>query len=812
MTILLYRLCYIMLLLLAVVPLQAQDQPLQLTGIVRNTGGLPLSGANVTLILQQDTAVKSLAITDSTGRFSITDILPGTYTLSVFFLGHAPYVSPPFSMTSGVVEKNNIRLTEINTTLQGITLLSKRKLMERGIGKTTVNMNELITSEGSNALEALEKIPGVALDKDGNISVRGKQGVIVMIDGTPNYVTGSALISMLRGMNASQITAVDVITSPGAQYDAAGTAGIINIKTKKNSNAGFNGTFTTGYTQGRYWRTANSLMLNYRAKKINTFLNYNYNNSNGYTNLNLERTYTDKSGNIINRYEQGAYLTSGRQSNVLKLGMDYFLSDKTTLGIVATGMLAPSRTGNISSGYFSSAGAPDSSAATTAKTRQKWRNGTIGISFKQQLDSASELTVNLDYLHYDINQFQHFVNLSFDKDSLLQQQEQLRGTLPVSIRIYAGKADYTRQLPANWKLNTGIKYSMVKTDNIAAYDVRENNGPEKPDYGKSNHFLYEENIQAAYVTAIRELEKWKFEAGLRFENTRYKGHQLGNPEKRDSAYSRQYNNLFPVLQIGFTPNENHEFGFSLGRRINRPPYQDLNPFLFFVNKYTYEQGNPFLRPEYAYNMELSHSYKGKLTTTLNYSHTTDYFTQFFRSVDNVTILGNYNLANMYNAGINISAQLDVTSWWSVLLSGDLNYKKIVSSVADNVNASVLLAQINSTNKFTLSKTLSAEITGFYNSKDIDGQFTTRGLGQVSAGISKQLWQNKGTIRLNVRDIFYTQTLHGIIDYNNVKEQFTQSFDARSVNISFSYRFGGSSKPPAPVKESDLEEKNRVKGL
>jgi outer membrane receptor for Fe3+-dicitrate len=256
------------------------------------------------------------------------------------------------------------------------------------------------------------------------------------------------------------------------------------------------------------------------------------------------------------------------------------------------------------------------------------------------------------------------MNAAYFPDWSPKTTTNLLSNLPVSIDIYSAKMDYTQPLSKQMKLETGVKMSYVNTDNAANYFNIINGDPEV-DYKKTNQFLYKENINAAYVNLNRQFKKFGIQAGLRFENTNYRGHQLGNPQKPDSSFKNTYNNLFPTAYLSYNASKNHQFGLSFGRRIDRPAYQDLNPFLFFLDNYTYQAGNPYIRPQYTTNIELSHIFKGFLNTTINYSKTVDYMNETFEQSKDTTnadkgyatIVRQGNIGLRHNAGISVSAQV-----------------------------------------------------------------------------------------------------------------------------------------------------------
>lgn len=359
------------------------------------------------------------------------------------------------------------------------------------------------------------------------------------------------------------------------------------------------------------------------------------------------------------------------------------------------------------------AGVTDSLVYSAGNGKEPWKNGTGNLNFRRQFDSTGrELTADLDYIHYRANGDQHFTNTSYKTAGTKETETTLKADLPININIYSAKADYTQLLKKGIKFETGVKSSFVTTDNTAGY-YNLLGADWKPDYGKTNSFHYEEKINAAYVNLNKQVKKWGMQTGLRYENTHYEGRQAGNREKKDSSFRRSYNSLFPTLFLSFAASQKNQFGLNIGRRIDRPAYQDLNPFIYFLDNYTYQSGNPYLKPQFSTNMELSHTFKGWLTTTLNYSRTRNCFIQTFEQVGYATVLRNDNIGLKRNAGLAVSAQVPVAKWWNANMYVNYNYDYFTGMVHGEqlrMHAGTFMTNIN--NQFTFEHGWSAELSGF----------------------------------------------------------------------------------------------------
>ena len=796
----------------------------KLKGTVTDEAQKPVESATVSLLNAKDSSLQKMSATDQYGAYSFENISNGKYVLLITAVGHMQVYSPVFELNeaNASLSLNSISLKAVSGELKEVAVVARKPLIELKMDKTVVNVDAAVTNVGASALEVLEKSPGVAVDKDGNISLKGKQGVQIYIDGKPSYVSGADLVNLLKNMNASQLEQIEIMTNPPAKYDASGNSGIINIKTKKNKAKGFNGNASASFSQGAYWRTNGSVNLNYRNGKFNAFMNLSHNRNNSFQELTIHRTYKkDDLKTIDALFDQVAFMPRSNIGNNLKFGMDYFVSKKTTIGFVASGFINPETFRNYNTSYLKNGnGDVDSIVYSTAHMKDTWKNGNMNLNFRHQFDSTGrELTADLDYSTYRSHNQQVFLNASFFPDWEKKGETNLLSDLPLNINIYSAKADYSQPITKDLKLEAGIKSSYVNTDNAANYFNVENGEPQV-DYKKTNRFLYKENINAAYINFNRQFKKLGVQAGFRLENTNYSGHQLGNAQRPDSSFQKSYTNLFPTLYLSYNASKNNQFGFSVGRRIDRPAYQDLNPFLFFLDNYTYQAGNPYIRPQYTTNIELSHIYKGILNTTINYSRTKDYMNETFEQSQDTTnadkgyatIVRQGNIGVRNNAGVSVSAQVPVAKWWSANIYANYNYNQFKGELYGekiDIGAATVLFNVN--NQFRFTKGWSAELSGFYRTKGVDGQIIIQPMGQVSTGVSKQVMKGKGSVRFNMRDLFYTNWAKGNINFQRTQAYFENRRDSRVATISFTYRFGKPMKEQSSRRNGGAgDEQSRVK--
>lgn len=774
----------------------------------------PVESAIVSLLLAKDSSVVKTTVSDKTGTYRFQPISNGKYLLLANMVGFEKAYAGPIEW-NGSTNKMlpDIQLASKLNGLAEVTVSSKKPLIEQKADRTIVNVEASPTNAGANAMEILEKSPGISVDKDGNISLKGKEGVVIYMDGRPTYLSGPDLVNLLKNTQGSQLDQIEIMNNPPARYDAAGNAGVINIRTKKSKIIGWNGSVTAGYGQGVYARNNQNVQMNYRKNKLNFFGNIGRNERLGFQNIDIDRRFIEvNSKQIVSFFEQVTDRETYNHSYNGKFGVDYYVNSKTTMGLVYNGF--DNKGGGYSIGnidIFNSQHSLVNKTIAINGNADTWRNNSLNFNLRHQLDSTGrELTFDADYLRYNGNT-NLFLNNAYQNNigQTITKTDSLLGKLPQVIDIYSTKIDYVHPLKNNAKLEAGMKISFVTTDANAVYDTL-SNGVIMRDYNRSNHFVYRENINAAYINYNKSFtKKWNLQLGLRAEQTIAKGDQ----KTTNVQFNRNYVQVFPTAYIQFTANEKNSFVLNYGKRIRRPDYQSLNPFVEFLDRYTYEQGNPYLKPQFSHNIELSHTFKGFLTTTLNYTKTTDMIQQVIMQDDskNETFIKQDNIATQQQFGLSVNASNQYTKWWSGNIYLNIANNQLsgpINNALVNISATSFMANISQ--QFKFNKGYSAEISGFYRTEGIEGVFRIKPFGMVNIGIGKQIMKNKGSIRLNVRDIFWSQKIRGESKYGTVDANFRQFSDTRIANITFTYRFSKGKGATGPRKRGGAEdEQSRV---
>ncbi|MFN8266215.1 MAG: TonB-dependent receptor [Chitinophagaceae bacterium] len=788
------------------------------TGKISGTvsGPAVAEGIVVSLFKASDKSLAKTTLCEANGSFEFLQLKDNRYYLKISHSGYATYTSDTVDITNGsVVVLQHIVLQVAAKDLQEVKITGKKPFAERKIDRVVIHPDMLISNAGTSSLEVLEKAPGVLVDGNGTISLKGKSGVMVFIDDKPSYLSGADLANYLRSLPSGSIETIELITNPPARYDAAGNAGIINIRLKKNIVKGVNGGISLSYGQGRYHRTNNSFNINYRVNKINFFANLGWNQNHTYQDLTIKRSYYTPSGEFSSGFEQNSYLKREISGVNLRLGADYYINSRSTAGIVVSGFSNRIYSPIVSKGnVFDNTNTLAGRVAATNPSERKWKNGSVNLNYSYKIGKkGKEISANIDYNNYDAHITQKLVSSVYTADNHLINESTLESTLPASIIIKTAKVDYVHPLKQGAKLEAGLKTSFVNTDNTASFFDRVDNVV-SPNYQFSNRFLYKENINAAYASYQRNWKKISLQAGLRLEHTVIDGNQLGNPVVKDSTFHLNYANLFPTVYLQFRADslQKHVFGFSAGRRVNRPNYQDMNPFTYPLDLYTYYAGNPFLQPTFSYSFEVSHTFKNKITTSFDYTIVKNLIqeTNEQRGTIFYSRPGNFGRQVVY--GLDVNATLQPYKWWTLILYTEFKNMGYDATIyGQRLKEDRFYWVIAPTNQFNINKNLSAEIAGSYQTRILVAQFLTIPVWQVRAGISQKILKGKGSIRLNISDLFYTNQPGGDIrNIANAKANWLSYLDSRVGSFTFTYRFAKGKGLNARKSGGADDEKGRVK--
>jgi iron complex outermembrane recepter protein len=795
------------LLLVSMISLASQGQ--QIVGLAKDVDGKLLNGATVSLLKDTGRAILKYTVTKD-GEYEFQDIAPGRYRISASHVGFTPSVSPVFELSGQKAAAPELKLAKASGQMNNVTVTATKPIVEMKADKMVLNVEGTINSVGSDALELLRKSPGVMVDKDENLSVNGKNGVQVYIDGRPTPLSGQDLSNYLKSIQSSSIESIEIITNPSAKYEAAGNAGIINIRLKKNKALGTNGSVNAGVNVGHYPKYNGGITLNHRNKNMNIFGNYAFNKGKNINHVSLYRTVADS------LFDQHGTMTMENESHNYKAGIDFFLDKKNVLGVMVNGTFARPSMDNYSK--------TDISYQPTSKTdrilvadntsEMKRNNVNLNVNYTYTGTDGSSLVLNGDHGYYDLRTNQLQPNYYYDPTGVyLLRSVVSRMISPTHIYINSIKGDWEQNFKKG-KLGYGGKIAFVRTDNdFENYDV--SGSTETLNTQKSNAFDYKENINAGYVNYNRQFKGIMLQAGVRVENTIAKGVSTGekNNAKYDSTFNRNYTDVFPSAALTFNKNPMNQFGITFSRRIDRPAYQDLNPFEFKLDEYTFQKGNVNLRPQYTNSVGVSNTYKYRLTTSLNYSHVKDMFAQWIDTTEKTkAFVSKKNLAQQDVIAFNISYPYQYKSYM-VFANVSSNYSMYKADFGPgrkvDQGAFGLNLYAQNSLKFGKTKTWTAELTGFYVAPTIQqGAFKSEALWSVDAGMSKSLWKNKATIKTSFSDIFNTLHFTGTQNFAGQSTTVHANWESQLLKVNFVYRFGSNQVKAARNRNTGAEEENK----
>jgi len=786
-----------------------------ISGVTKDAAGQPVAGA--TISLYKDSAVVKLAVTKENGAYQFAEVKPGNYRVAASYVGAKPAMSTPFTVSDGNITVPELQVVKAAGDLKGVTVTATKPIVEMKADKTILNVEGTINAVGSDALELLRKSPGVHVDKDENLSVAGKNGVQVYVDGRPTPLAGQDLANYLKTLQSAQIEAIEIITNPSAKYEAAGNAGIINIKLKKNKNFGANGSVSAGYNQGVYAKYNTGLSLNYRNKNVNLFGNYNYSNNRNEQLLSIRRTVLDT------LFDQTGRTVFGNNAHNFKVGIDYTLNKQSSIGAMVNGMIADphARAKSNTPIIYQPTGVTDRILNAESRSAMDRNNINFNVNYNYNGAKGRSLVLNADHGNYDLNNDQLQPNRYLTTSGSVISSNAYQMISPTTINISSVKLDYEQPF-AKGKLGLGGKVSYISTDNdFQRYNVS-GTGKEL-DRDRSNRFGYEENINAGYINYNRPFKGFMVQAGLRVENTITEGTSTG--QKKDgngyvdakTGFKRSYTDFFPSAAITFNKNPMKQWNLTFSRRIDRPAYQDLNPFEVKLDEYTFQKGNINLQPQYTNSVGLTHTYKYKLNITANYSHVQNIFTQLIDTAEkSKSFISKQNLATQDIVSLNVSYPF-VYKRFTSFMNLNTNYSQYEADFGPgrkvDLNAFGLTFYTQNSLKLDKDKKWTAELTGFYNAPTIyQGAFKAKTLWSVDAGVQKVILKGQGNIKASVSDVFNSLQFRGTTDFAGQVSNLTSRWESQQFKLNFSYRFGNKQVKAAKQRTTGAEEEaKRVQG-
>jgi hypothetical protein len=790
-------------LLMASVSSQANKVTGAVKGQVLDIQKQPVPYSTVALLNPTTQEIVRGTVCNEKGEYIIDKINFGLYLLSVRMLGFESNETEYLVIDAeNLLVEKTVTLKACSQELKEVVIAGKYNFVEQSIDKMIINPNASIISASESIYEILKKAPGITIDNDDNITLKGKEGIVVMIDGKPTYVSGRELTPLLRSLLGKNIKCIEIIESPSAQYDAEGISGIINIKTKHNQAPGYNGNIYSGLTFAGKNGGNTGLDLNMNSGRLNVYGNYSFSDWTGWHNMNFIRRFCSESMNGSYQFSDNESKRNANEHNY-KAGTDYYIAKNHVVSVMLKGNNGFFKCQDQGETFFADRLLiVDSSLSNNSGMLYTWDNVTYNVNYKWDIDSSGRsLIADFDIAQFYFDSKNDEDNKYFDNTGqYINQSLALQGHQQNDIDIITAKLDYTHTISDVFFFETGLKSSYVRTNSQASMIGY---------ITQNDIFNYKENIQAIYISGRAKLNKTVIKAGLRLESTKSAGHSLSLNQENKNNYFK----LFPSFFLQQKLNADQTLGFSYSYRIGRPNYHSLNPFIWTINPYIYTQGNPFLAPQYAHSISATHNYKSKFLTSAGANYTKNLFAEVVYQNDETKT----NCETIENLGSSIELDLSETIQMEPFKCWKLNgtftgmYKEVNANslLGAKFNRWSFLGNLN--NNFTLPYGIIMELNAKYMSRQLIGNITQMPYLSVDLGIKRNVLNGKGIVRLSFSDIFNTASPGGYIKYGNVDIEVDNQSQTQRLSISFNYHFGkGEYKTRSNRSTSSSEEESRSK--
>ncbi len=786
----------------------AHAQPL-IRGTVVDGQNKPLVNASVLLLQTKDSSLVKGSLTDGKGSFSFQNMQPGSYLITSSFSGLKAVYTPSFRYNNKEdVHIPALKLTQKETELATVTLTAKKPLFEQKMDRMVINIASSVTGVGSTALDVLERAPGIVVDRQNNaIAMNGKDGVVVMMNGKISRMPIAAVVQMLAGMSSSNIEKIELITTPPANLDAEGNAGYINIVMKENTQYGTNGSYslTPGYGNGLV--LSGSLNFNHRTPRINLFGDFSSSRTATGQQFGFYRK-VDKAGVAVENYINSVRDPVVYYSNA-RLGLDYQLNKKTVLGVLASGFGRQWTMDAVNTSRILLDRKLDTVLLVNNHEIHNLYNYSVNFNLLHNFNERERLSMDADYIYYKDHNPVGYDNFYFDGNGASLFDRQTRSGKETPIRFWVANADYNKR-GKKAEAEAGVKATLSQFRNdVSVVNLEQGNWVTDKDLTAS--YNLEESILAAYTSCTIHLnEKTSAKLGLRYEYT----NSVLDSRDQKNIVDRHYGNLFPTVYLSRKFNDKQSVNVSYSRRISRPTFNDMAPFVIFVDPNTFFSGNPSLQPSISNDVKADYMVKN-LVFSVEYNYEADPITNFSPKVDPATnkqTLAAENQKSRKTFNIILSLPVTLTRWWSMQ-----NNLFATAQALDGFYKGdpILLRQktltARSTQSFRLPKDFAFELSGFFRSPGLFGIYKSNSFGTLDIGVQKKFPRMRSTLRLAYDNVLNTLIFKPDINLpdQNLIVSGRLQFSYPTIRLTWSHQFGNEKLKAKRERSSGEEERGRV---
>lgn len=782
----------------------------KITGEIVDRSGEAVPYANVALVQLDGTLVDG-AVSDENGAFQIESTKSAKVKLVVSSIGYQSLVSEPFDLAPGLIKSfGTLSILDETTGLDEVTVKASRPEIIIEPDKTIINVEGTVMAEGSNALDVVGRSPGIYVDQEGNINLNGRTGATVMINDRPTYMSATDLANFLRSMPAENIKSIEVVNNPSSRFDAEGSAGVINIQLKKATVDGIFGNVQVGGQYNGQFAPNAGVTLNVKKGKLSTNGTLNYNEYAVYNDIEINRNFTLAEG--ISSFMQDSRIASRYKTPSFNGSANYEISKTQNLGVNVQASTSDDSNNNSSGTTITNPGQDyknfiESTNESAGKRNRLFTN----LHYDAKLDTlGSKISADVDFTVMD-NSSRSLLDNSYwagNNDPTSSYTDKVLTLNDMYYTIFTAKVDYTKVLKGGKTLEAGLKGSWVESDNNLDLSRAQGEGPFEVD-PNSNRFLYNENVLAAYGAFKGSFsKKVSYQAGLRGEFSDI----VGNSVTLQEVNKQRYFNLFPSFFIQHKVSDKYQIVYNANRRITRPNYRLLNPFVYYIDPLTMEQGNPHLKPQYSTNFEMNHVVNGAYQFTVAYSLTQDAFTQVFvqDQEERTTTTYTDNFEQARNANFRAILPIELKKWWNMSNMFQVNYNQFQSQIGEDFLDVAKVSYVARTQQnFTLPKGFKMEVMAMYLGPQIWGQGSIGGFGWVDAGVTKSLMKDKLSLSVNGTDLFRTQVIKANVQFADIDTNFRQYRSNQGVRFTLKYNFAKGESFRVKSNSGSSDERNRL---